>query len=120
MGGGHFAPAKVVNLNRRRVVNMSGFSTLQQNKTKVKQLITEDIRVMLWNDFHMPWFIAECYSLIGETELALDWLDRALEQGIINYPLFSKLDPFLENIRGEPRFNKLMERVKHEWENFEV
>ncbi len=26
----------------------------------------------------------------------------------------------LENIRGEERFKKLMERVKHEWENFEV
>ncbi len=25
-----------------------------------------------------------------------------------------------ENIRGEPRFKKLMERVKHEWENFEA
>ncbi|MFC1563611.1 hypothetical protein ACFL6G_01685 [candidate division KSB1 bacterium] len=24
------------------------------------------------------------------------------------------------NIRGEERFNKLMERVKYEWENFEV
>ena len=28
MGGGHFAPAKVVNLNRRRVVNMPGFSNI--------------------------------------------------------------------------------------------
>lgn len=26
----------------------------------------------------------------------------------------------LENIRGEERFKKLMERVKNEWENFEV
>ena len=32
----------------------------------------------------------------------------------------AKNDPFLENIRGEPRFKKLMERVKREWENFEV
>ena len=34
--------------------------------------------------------------------------------------LLAEKDPFLENIRGEPRFKKLMERVKHEWENFEV
>jgi hypothetical protein len=26
----------------------------------------------------------------------------------------------LANIRGEPRFKKLMERVKYEWEHFEV
>jgi hypothetical protein len=29
-------------------------------------------------------------------------------------------DPLLENIRGEARFKKLMEWVKHEWEDFEV
>jgi len=33
---------------------------------------------------------------------------------------FTGIDFFIENIRGEPRFKKLMERVKHEWENFEV
>jgi hypothetical protein len=27
---------------------------------------------------------------------------------------------FLANIRGEERFKKLMERVKYEWEHFEV
>jgi len=30
------------------------------------------------------------------------------------------IDPFLANIRGEPRFQKLMQRVKYEWEHFEV
>jgi hypothetical protein len=29
-------------------------------------------------------------------------------------------DPLLKNIRSEERFKKLMERVKYEWENFEV
>jgi hypothetical protein len=31
-----------------------------------------------------------------------------------------ELDPFLKNIRGEERFAKLMERVKYEWEHFDV
>ena len=30
------------------------------------------------------------------------------------------LDPWLANIRGDARFQKLMERVKYEWEHFEV
>jgi hypothetical protein len=29
-------------------------------------------------------------------------------------------DLWLANIRGEERFKKLMERVKYEWEHFEV
>jgi hypothetical protein len=47
-------------------------------------------------------------------------LEHAVNLGYIDYPWFSKIDPYLENIRGEPRFKKLMERIKHEWENFEV
>jgi hypothetical protein len=31
----------------------------------------------------------------------------------------SQHDWFLDNIRGEERFKKLMERVKYEWEHFD-
>lgn len=48
------------------------------------------------------------------------WLEHAVDRGFINYPFLKEIDPFLENIRGEPRFQKLMAHVKHEWENFEV
>ena len=48
-------------------------------------------------------------------------MDRAwVRWGFINYPFLNEYDPFLENIRREERFKKLMKRVKHEWENFEV
>jgi len=68
----------------------------------------------------MAWYIADCYALIDEKEQSLKWIERAIEWGLINYPFLSEIDPFLENIRGEERFKKLMERVKYEWENFEV
>ena len=42
-----------------------------------------------------------------------------IDRGFINYP-FMQCDPFLDNIRGEERFKKLMERAKYEWEHFEV
>jgi hypothetical protein len=58
--------------------------------------------------------------LIDEKERALDWLEQDVDLGMINYPLMNELDPFLKNIRGEERFKKLMERVKYEWEHFEV
>jgi hypothetical protein len=34
--------------------------------------------------------------------------------------LFAEKDSFLANIRGEPRFKKLMEREKYDWEHFEA
>ena len=56
----------------------------------------------------------------GMYEEALKWLEHNINHGMINYPLLNELDPFLENIRGEERFKKLMARIKTEWENFEV
>jgi tetratricopeptide (TPR) repeat protein len=84
------------------------------------QLINEEVRQVAWNDFHLGWYIADCYALIEEKEQAIKWLEHAVAWGLINYPLLSEIDPLLENIRGEPRFKKLMKRVKKEWENFEV
>jgi eukaryotic-like serine/threonine-protein kinase len=70
-------------------------------------------------DFQVAYWITECYALIGKIERALDWLERDVNLGMINYPFMDKLDPLLANIRGEERFRKLMERVKYEWEHFE-
>ncbi len=64
--------------------------------------------------------LLEGYSLIGEKEKALDWLENAVEIGLINYQFLNQYDPFLENIRSEPRFKQLMKRVKQEWEDFEI
>jgi serine/threonine protein kinase/tetratricopeptide (TPR) repeat protein len=71
-------------------------------------------------DFQSAYWKTECLALAGEKELALDCLERDVDLGMTNYPLMNELDPFLANIRGEPRFKKLMERVKDEWERFEV
>jgi len=64
-------------------------------------------------------FLASFYSLLGERTQALKWLENAVNRGFINYPYLSQYDPFLENLRGDERFNQLMERVKHEWEHFQ-
>jgi eukaryotic-like serine/threonine-protein kinase len=65
-------------------------------------------------------WVAECHALLGDTDGALEWLERSVRLGTINYPFLSVHDPFLEPLRAEPRFQQLMERVKHEWETFEV
>ncbi len=93
--------------------------TIKRDKDKLILLLTSDfitsIRIDLQNSYH----IATFYSYLGEIEMSLEFLENAINHGLINYPLISEIDPLLENIRGEERFKKLMERVKYEWENFE-
>ena len=87
---------------------------------EINQLI--DNKMVLWakSDFLYSLFFAETYAMINHKEEALIWLENSINHGFINYHFLCIHDPFLENIRGEERFKKLMERVRYEWENFEV
>jgi disulfide oxidoreductase YuzD len=58
-------------------------------------------------------------SLLNAKKEAMDWLENAFKRGFINYPML-QCDPLLDNIRGEEKFKKLMEKTKYEWEHFEV
>ena len=94
---------------------------LQGNKEKALQAMSDNVKEKArYKNLYLARIMAECDALIGEKDEAITSLECAVNLGAINYPLYSEVDPFLENIRGEERFKKLMERVKHEWENFEV
>jgi TolB-like protein/Flp pilus assembly protein TadD len=84
------------------------------------EALSENTRKWFWNDPELPWFGASAFALAGAKDEALTWLERAVEKGWINYPLFSVQDPFLESIRGEERFKELMIEVKARWETFEA
>jgi TolB-like protein/cytochrome c-type biogenesis protein CcmH/NrfG len=93
---------------------------LEGEKSKALDSLNDDIKNFFWNDADLPFLGAGGFALVDEKKEAIWWLEHAINKGFINYPIVSEIDPFLENIRGEPRFKKLMEKVKHEWENFEV
>ena len=93
---------------------------INNEKQEALESITEQIEKAAEMDHIIAWCLAGVYSLIGEKEKAIDYLERATRDIFIDYPFFTIHDPFLENIRKEERFKKLMKKVKHEWENFEV
>jgi non-specific serine/threonine protein kinase len=69
---------------------------------------------------YLAWLLADGYALIGHRDEALRWLRRSVEQGFINYPVLSKLDPLLESIRGDAEYEALMQQVKKRWQAFDA
>jgi serine/threonine protein kinase/tetratricopeptide (TPR) repeat protein len=56
-------------------------------------------------------FAAEFYAVLGETDEALNWLDREIRAGDERVEWFER-DPLLARIRDDPRFKQRMETLR--------
>ncbi len=60
-------------------------------------------------DKEMSWWLAAGCSNCGWTEEARQWLANAIDLGFVNHRFLSTIDPFLAALRGDPRFQALMD-----------
>jgi eukaryotic-like serine/threonine-protein kinase len=113
-----------------RVVNANPTSSLtglfqllrramQDDSTEADQPLPTAAQLTCKRDPQFSYFVGAILAKSGAREQAYSWLEIAVERGFINYAFWQK-DPFLSSIRSEDRFKKLIERVKYEWEHFEV
>src|SRR5205807_10302259 len=58
-----------------------------------------------------PYAWALLYTGFGDKKRAIDELDRAYETGDTNYLFVMKVDPLLGDLRSDPRFNALVQKV---------
>lgn len=58
-----------------------------------------------------PYAWAVIYLGLGDKERALSELERSLETGDTNYLFVVKVDPLLDDLRGDPRFEALVQKV---------
>jgi non-specific serine/threonine protein kinase len=89
-------------------------------RDRIGEVITPSFEKTCERDPDYSEQIASILARVGEKQEALRWLENAVNRGFINFPYLAWYNPLLENIRGEERFKKLMQRVKKEWEEFEV
>ena len=57
------------------------------------------------------WLISAIYAIQGNKEEALGWLQKAFDAGGLHYRYILRV-PMLENIRDEPRFIDIIEKIK--------
>jgi TolB-like protein/Flp pilus assembly protein TadD/class 3 adenylate cyclase len=58
-----------------------------------------------------PYAFAFVYLGLGEKERAIDELERAYQSGDTNYLFLIKVDPLLDDLRGQPRFDALVQKI---------
>src|SRR5262245_7387595 len=68
---------------------------------------------------HTAYNIACAYSVMKKAEPAIRWLQTAADDGFPCYPLFEN-DPYLDNLRKDPRFIELMAKLKEQWEHYQT
>lgn len=95
-------------------------SALLGDRRGAEAALASETADFFWRDADAPWFVAALYARAGCVEHSLKWLQRAVDRGWINYPLFSRQDPLLGRTREEPRFKELVQRIKSPWERTEV
>jgi serine/threonine-protein kinase len=74
--------------------------------------LSEDALSLARSDHDMAYWVASTYSLLGETDLAFKWLNRAVKLGNQNRPHFEK-DKSLNSLRDDPRFAEVMAKVNN-------
>ncbi|MGA2625127.1 MAG: protein kinase [Bacteroidota bacterium] len=91
---------------------------LDDNQEGMRQLMTPGWKEYLRADPQWSQFVSQIYAMTGLKKEALDWLENAIDRGFINYPLIAEHDPFFRKFKDDERFQKIVQRMKTEWENF--
>lgn len=76
------------------------------------QKVVDRLSRVSQDGYFSPYFIAEIHVALGHTEEALAWLDKAYEAR--DYFLrWLKIDPRLDPLRSDPRFQSLERRLNY-------
>jgi serine/threonine protein kinase len=99
-------------------IGVSLFHGLRGEREAALDAVTPALRDAARHTEMFSRFLAQCHALAADTDGALDWLESAVELGLAHHPFLARIDPLLENVRGEPRFEALLERVETAWRAF--
>ena len=82
---------------------------------KANALITENVREIAAADHDVAIWLASFYAMENNRDESIAWVERAINLGNENYPLFADNDR-LDNLRCDLRFIDLMNELKKRWE----
>ncbi len=72
--------------------------------------LSEDALAISRADHDMAYWVGSTYALLGEADLAIKWIGKAIRLGNENKPYFM-FDTNLDGLRDDPRFQQMMEKL---------
>ena len=72
--------------------------------------VLHQIEQMSASSYALPYYIAEIYAGLNETDQAFAWLEKAYEERT-HWLMYLHLEPAFDGLHADPRFTDLMERI---------
>ncbi len=69
-------------------------------------------------DVHQIFHLAEAFVMAGAEERAMDLVEQAVDDGFYPYPFLAEYCPFMEPLRGTPRFEAALAKAKQLVDDF--
>ena len=75
------------------------------------QRIIDEIRDASKHKYQSSYAVAAIYAGLGQTDQALEWLERACDERA-TWMIFLKVHPYFDSLHTEPRFQELLKRFQ--------
>jgi non-specific serine/threonine protein kinase len=93
---------------------------LEGDRQGIDRELTPELETTFTRDPSWSYLTAVGYAMLGIFPETMRWIEQAVNVGFINRPMLAEHDTFLTKMRGEPEYEALLNRVKREWEEFEI
>jgi TolB-like protein/Flp pilus assembly protein TadD len=90
---------------------MLGQAYARNGQTEEARNLLTQLNEKAKSQFVAPYAIALILTGLGEKERAIDELEGAYREGESNFLFIIKVDPMLDDLRGDPRFEALVQKI---------
>jgi DNA-binding winged helix-turn-helix (wHTH) protein/TolB-like protein/tetratricopeptide (TPR) repeat protein len=94
------------------LVTARGFTYAMAGKTSEAQAVLREMDALARQRFVTSYGIALVHAGLGHKDEAFSWLDKAFEERS-HWLVWLRLDPRWKNLRDDPRFAALIEKIKY-------
>lgn len=98
--------------NTPRTLGFLGYAYAVSGKRGAAQKVIEELKGESKRRYVSPYWIAVVYAGLGDTDGALEWLERLYEERS-GFLIFLKVEPIFDSLRSDPRFADLLRRAGH-------